>query len=607
MTSAKLAGMIDQLRTARGAHFFARTSRITKMAIHTLFADLLSEASNPSRPVFKIEREQRAGARFSALCFAYDRPVAFLAEASGKVDRIHGFLLLVEKDTTVALLKTGLDVTAAFRKAHLAPLGRKRIEQAIARHDAVFEKLSLRNMTTSKLALRAKTLEARDLENAIAASSAGRFIPQGYRVRRDDGSYSATPSTGRIALRSDRADLDAAVAWASEIVDLLDDKAALSSAFITRFARPAELDQIDDRTVPTFFAVDTMALAEALWEAEEKVRLVREENGAWRELDRAQVETILTDLDQTFNIMSVDGDADRQLRDETGAVTGSIRFNKARIALRRLDRPSLSGIFVEDAVLGVGQDSERQPLVRHLDAEDMFTVLFSDLALAYIDGALFRDEALVGGGDAFMRHLQAEPALAAAASEKGEFTPGSVFRVVVDTVAKEDVLLCDDLGDEWADFIGVASAASPATISFYHAKHGRLSMSASAFHDAVGQAIKNLGRLSLSGDMMAAKHTGWDSSYKNDNVTTAIAKRIRGGTRAEVEGKVAAAAAAPDVQRRVLIVTSSLSRAEVQAAFDATAAGSAPRSSFVQLYWLLTGFFSACAEIGAVGFVVCRP
>ena len=222
-----------------------------------------------------------------------------------------------------------------------------------------------------------------------------------------------------------------------------------------------------------------MALAEAMWEAEEKVRLVLEENGAWRELDRAQIEAILADLDQPFDIAGVDGGAERQLKDETGTVAGSIRVNKATIALRRLDRPSLSGIFVEDASLGLGEDPERQPLVRYLDAEDMFTVLFSDLALAYIDGSLFRDEALIGGGHAFMRHLQDEPALAAATSEKGDFaagqtqfTTGSVFRVVVDTVASEDILLCDDLGDEWADFIGVASGAKPATISFYHAKHG---------------------------------------------------------------------------------------------------------------------------------------
>ena len=605
--------MIEQLWTAHGAHFFAQTTRITKKAVLTLFADLLREASNPSRPVFKIVREQRGNAQFSAFCFAYDRPVPFLLEESGKVDRIHGFLLLVEKGTIVALLKSGLDVTAAFRKTYLTTLGRSRIERAIARHDAVFEKLSLRNMNTSRLVLRAKTLEASDLENTIAASSAGRFIPQGYRVRRDDCSYSATPSTGRITMRSDRADLDAAVAWVGEIVELLVDGAAPSSAFITRFARPADLDLTDSRIVPTFFAVDTIALAESVWEADKKVRLIRKANAMWQELNRAQVKAILSDLDQPFNVAADDG-ASRQLQDRTRAVMGLIRFNKTRIALRRLDRSSLADVFVEDAALSIGQDPERKPLVRYLDAEDMFTVLFRDLSLAYIDGSLFRDEALVGGGNAFMRHLQAEPSLSAATSEKGkfaarqrQFTARSVFRVVVDTVAREDVLLCDDLGDEWADFIGVASSASPTTISFYHAKHGPLSLSASAFHDAVGQAIKNLGRLNLSGDMMTAKHAGWDTSYRKDNITTAIARRIRGGTRTRVEGKVVNAASAPDVQRRVLIVTSSLSRAAVQTAFNAAAAGDAPKPSFIQLYWLLTGFFSACAEVGAVGLVVCQP
>lgn len=608
--------MIDKLRPARGAHFFERTARITKKAVTALFADLLAEARNPSRPVFKVEREQRNGMRYSALCFVYDRPVPFLTSASGRVDRIHGFLLLVEKGATVALFRTGLDVTAGFRKAHLAPLSRSRVERAIARRDAVFEKLSLRNMTTSGFALRTKTLEARDLENAIATSSAGRFVARGYRVRRPDGSYSATPSTGRIAVRADRADIDEAVDWAGEIVDLLDDETANSSAFITRFARPADFDGIDDATMPTFFAVDTMALADAIWEAKDRVRLVREDAGAWRELPRAEVEATLADLDRTFAIAAAVGDASCALLDETGAVTGALRFNRNRIALKRFDRPALAGVFVEDAALALGLDPGRRPLAKHLDAEDMFTVLFSNLALAYIDGSLFRDEALVGGGAAFMRHLVAEPALLAASSEKGtfaagqtRFAPDSVFRVVVDTVATEDVLLCDDLGDEWADFIGVrlGSGAGPAMITFYHAKHGRPPLSASAFHDAVGQAIKNLGRLSLSGDHMAAKHAGWNAVYRNHNVTTAISKRVRGGSRAEVERKVADAAAAPDVQRRVLIVTSSLGRADVQAAFAAAEDGDAPEPHFVQLYWLLTGFFSACLEIGAVGFVVCRP
>src|SRR5437762_2176289 len=115
--------------------------------------------------------------------------------------------------------------------------------------------------------------------------------------------------------------------------------------------------------------------------------------------------------------------------------------------------------------------------------------------------------ALVSGGAFFLRRLLTDRLLANATSEKGgfvtgqaEFSDGSVFRAVVDSVAREDVLICDDLGDEWADFIGVTADVRQSMISFYHAKHGDRSLSASAFHDAVGQAIKNLGRLGLTGN-----------------------------------------------------------------------------------------------------------
>ncbi|HYD12878.1 MAG TPA: hypothetical protein VEC11_08525 [Allosphingosinicella sp.] len=606
--------MIEHLRSALGAYFYIRTARITKKAVHALFDAIVAEADNAGRPLFRVERATQGDVRYSALCLAHDRLVPFLDPAARKVDRVHGFILVVESGGGVAVLRSGLDVTATFRKAHLAPVGRGSVERAIARHDAVFEKLSLRNMTVSKLALRSKTLEARDLENAIATSSASRFVPQNYRVRRDDGSYSATPSTGRIALRADRTDVEGAVDWAADVIDLLAEEAAASSAFIRRFARPAELDAIHAGTPPTFFAVDTMALADAVWEAQDRIRLVREEAGAWVELTKVEVQDVLEALDYPLAVTAAAAAGDHQLRDDADAAVGAIRVNRSRIALRSLDIPAIADLHVERADHALGGDPDRQALVRHLDGEDMFTVLFADQALAYIDGALFRDEELLGGGAAFMRHLVAEPALVASTSEKGDFaagqtafSPTSVFRAVVDVIAKEDVLVCDDLGDEWADFIGVSTGTSPTTVTFYHAKHGATSLGASAFHDAVGQGIKNLGRLGLGGEAMAIKHACWDANYKADKVATAIARRMRGGTREEVEEKIAEATMAPDVQRRVLIVTSSLSRAAVQAAFDAAHAGIAPKPNFVQLYWLLTGFFSACAEIGAVGFVVCKP
>jgi len=603
--------MSDELFAARSAHFYRRRGRMTLDAIRTLFVEIRRNAVKPSPSVLHAERVPLGAARYSAICFAYDRPVPFLFE-TGRTERVYGFLLLVEQGDAIAVFRSGLDLTSRFQRAHLDPMGRPTVERAIARHDAVFEKLSLRNMTTSRLALRSKTLEARDLQNAITASSAGRYVPQGYRVRRPDGSYSATPSTGRISVRSPRAGCEELVAWAGDIIDLLADDTAEASAFIRNFARSVDLSRIEGDVRPTFLSIDTMGLADAMHDADEAVRLVQEVAGVWQELPADRFDDMIEDLDRPLAVVA--SGKDFSLRDDGDDEVGTIRIGRSRIALRGFERPLTSSVFVESAAVEIGTDPDRVALARFLDAEDLFTVLFSDLTLAYLDGSLFLDEALVGGGALFMRHLIAEPALAATTSEKGdfaagqtEFAQGSVFRAVVDGIAQEEVLICDDLGDEWADFIGVAADVRPSLISFYHAKHGDRSLSASAFHDSVGQAVKNLGRLGLPAAAMPSKHAGWSEPYRNAGAVTSISRYVRGGNRARIEARIEDASNAPDVVRRVLIVTSSLSRADVRDAFASIEAGESVRPNFVQLYWILMGFFSACAEMGAIGFVVCRP
>ncbi len=192
-------------------------------------------------------------------------------------------------------------------------------------------------------------------------------------------------------------------------------------------------------------------------------------------------------------------------------------MNKARIALRDLSLPLSADLEVESAVYAVGQDEGRMALRRYLDNHDASIVLFDDLALAYIDGVLFRDEGLADGRGALLRHLRTEPLLNAVRDEKGTFTPAhtvfdtdSTFGVVVNSVAAEnDVLVCDDLGDEWADFIGLSSTGSPRCITFYHAKHGELSLGAGPFHVSASQAMKNLSRMSLPAAPVARKLPGW--------------------------------------------------------------------------------------------------
>lgn len=606
--------MIEHLRVGWAAYFFQRRRRITNSSIDVLFRRLRSGRNATGRDLFRARRQGHAGATFSAICFPFERTPSFLDEAAGVKETVYGFMLLVEKGSFVAVLKAGLDLPSSFKGSFLRQVDDVRMERAIAHRDAVFEKVALRNTSVSKLALRSKTLEANDLANAVSSSSASRFVPQRYSLRRSDGSYSATPSTGRISKRADREDHIAAVDWAVSIIDALSAEEGETSDFIRTFARQLSLEQLGESVRPRHVAIDVAALTDMLFGDQTSIRLVEEDGDSITALGRDRVEALLADLDRGFPVEQVRSEL--QVRDPTdGARLASLKIGKARLTLSGFAPAAAGGVMVERVDLPVGGDEERRPLARYIDREQLFTVLFDDLALAYLNGRLYKDEALLGGGASFMRHLHACAGLEGATSEKGAFVvgqtsfePGSVFRTVVDEVAAaDDVLVCDDLGDEWADFIGVRTNDDRVTIDFYHAKHGDASMSASAFHEAVGQGIKNLGRMALPTEAMPPKLDKWRQTYRNANVTTAISRVIRGGGIGDVDAHVAEARMAPDLQKRVHLVTSSLSREAVQAVFDAVQAGGRPSAHFVQLYWLLTSFFTACAEMGAVGYVVCRP
>lgn len=604
--------MIDHLRVGKAANFYSLTRRLTNVAVDDLFRWTRASQPSASQNLLYHRRERFDGAVWSAISFLYDRPPSFLLEDAGVMERVCGFMLLVEYRDHVAVFKSRLDLSASFSTRYLGRVPAERIDVAIARGDVVFEKIRLRNMSVSKLAMRNKTLEADDLRNAVGPAGASRYVPQGYTVRSGTDHYSATPSTGRIAQRSDRVDHLTLVEYAKTVIAELVHGVGAPAPFIRTFAHAIDLANIERGARPTTFAVDVASLVDAIHERGE-IRLVREADNVYVPLAKAEVDAVLSELDAVFEVRG-DGKL-LDVHDRGGGMrVGSIAINRARVTLRDLQLPLSADVEVERTEHSLGQDPNRLSLRQHIDREDGFIVLFDDLSLAYIDGTLFRDDAFADGGGNFLRYLRADPLLAAVTDEKGTFArtrtafdADSTFGVVVASVADGDeVLVCDDLGDEWADFIGLNNASSPPRITFYHAKHGDLSLGAGPFHVSVSQAIKNLSRVSLPADVMGGKIRSWRRMYVSGGGKHTSIPRVLRGDPARLARDFEHARSAPDAIRRVFIVTSSLSRGAVERAFASIVAGRTPDPHFVQLYWLLLSFFSACTEVGAHGYVVCR-
>lgn len=604
--------MIGELQASKSCYFFRQRYPITSGTITALFRAIRGSQSSASNNIFSFNREVHGAAIWSSLCFQFDRTPAFLPGSDSVLDRVTGYLLIVEYRDHIAIFKSQIDVTQEFAKRYLERVSPQEVGRGLTTKDSVFDRVRLRNMSLSKFALRSKTLEGENLQNNVGMSSSSRFAPLGYSFIEADEHYSATPRTGRIAQRADRAGHLDLVDYACSIIDRIRPAPGrpTSSPFLAAFARPLELSELS--AAPSQLAVDISFLKQAIFD-EKSIRLVKPDGTGFRELPKVEIDPILDELSVVLPI-TLGAQLKLILTEQaSGIEVGEIAINKTRIALKRLILPALAHVYVEDTSFVVGEDNGRLLLKKFIDEQNAFIVLFDQPKFAYLDGSLYQDDSLINGGSLFLGYLFGNAELAHVVEEKGAFTRAhntfdnnSTFGTVLSTVAPEDnVIVCDDLGDEWADFIGFRTDPASPRITFYHAKHGNLSLGASPFHVSVGQAIKNLGNLSLPSSSMSKKYLRWSRKYLNNRVRTNISRTCR-GTMADTQAAVEFCRNSPHTTKRVAIVTSSLSKAAVRQAFLNIEAGGRADPYFVQLYWLLSSFFAACTEVGAFGCVICQ-
>src|SRR5208337_3287822 len=145
--------MIDWLRATKSANFYRKTKRLSKKAVVDLFRTIRQNSEAPSRIICHHVKEPFNHTSWSTVAFLYERSPAFLDAPDGEVKEIIcGFVFLVEYRDFVALFKSNLDVPPAFKTEYLGRIPDSQIDAAIARIDATFEQIRLRNMAASKYA-----------------------------------------------------------------------------------------------------------------------------------------------------------------------------------------------------------------------------------------------------------------------------------------------------------------------------------------------------------------------------------------------------------------------------------------------------------------------
>jgi superfamily II DNA or RNA helicase len=261
-------------------------------------------------------------------------------------------------------------------------------------------------------------------------------------------------------------------------------------------------------------------------------------------------------------------------------------------------------------------------LIHAINEDQLLRVVPADRGAVYAHGEFFAPRSLKAMRG-ILSVLTPVARLSSIADEKGktstdgDWAADSVFGLIsalADTSARTpepelaaalnepDFLLCTDLGTEIADFVGIKHNR----IALIHAKASSdpSPTSASALHDVVSQAVKNLALLQPF-DEVRPDTARWSTGWKADDGGTIPRKRAGNfGSTTEAWKQIRDVIADPQADREVwLVLGQSLSVARLEAELNKLR----PAPQIWHIYSLLQTAWAATSQMGARLRIFCSP
>jgi len=561
------------------------TNRRIRKAFTTIRSDLGAKTVHSETRVADVD----TSVIWSLWIGRFTKPVPWLTSDRHREVR-YAFALVLELNDFVAVLGSNIrDIDALVSDERISYT-----KFLALRSDTTTEiaSISTRSLRAARVGVMRSTQTGRHLEKSLSRVGANQTAPFQVSLRHDEQAWKVAPGSGRVSLTGGRSTIPELCSWfASTCSDI--EQAAEPHEFIKAFAHPVELDELPANVVPTSVLLDASIIDDLLDDGSTLCRADQPMTDEDIELLRQLVSRLWV-VEPTRT--QEDEDASTWRLKVDGAEVGHIVVRSTKISVVS---PALAAIQIVNiegpsSTLGKLYNDSAQPL----------RMTFSEPSYGYAAGQLFRDHRLLGSRTALLEALSDRLPPDASVEKRDDavqFVAPSLFGFVVASASeRDDSLVCDDVGTEWADFIGVSTLNHE--ITFYHCKGGHTDVGASGLHEVVAQAAKNLGYLTATHAELEERADRWAATWNN----TLVPRLQRGATTDAFIAAFAKAVAAPQATRRVTLVTSSLSKAAVAAALEEVANGvSWPEA--LHVLWLLLGFVDQCRTVGAIPEIICRP
>lgn len=503
------------------------------------------------------------------------------------------YLLIVEIRDYVVIVKKNISHLTNFLN-NLVPISATKIANVLVENNTDFQQIKLANMNTSKNAMRTKSYEANNLQISMPMFGTNQSIVTTIRFVNDsDGTCTVNIGTSRISKFGSKKELTLLLEWMNFLVSKLENYVETEN-FLTRFAMPFSWKEAGAGLQPTSLLIN-------IFDLQNYISDKLDDKSIYRKVDK---DSYIEFTDSFWRIFREGSESLELTRStDTQFMYKSIGVAKLAYGLNITAKKPLDSLYYKD---NVGRYLSIKSLINTLRC---FTVCFSDFSYVYASGKLYRNSEIEKDFDSILAVLEPVEAIRNVTSEKGdgynehstEFTANSLFHVVEhDLYDTADILLCDDMGNEWADHIAISND----TISFIHSKcKDKAGLSASNFQDVIGQAIKNIGNMNPNTDSLRSKIDSMRSTWMNTGIP-----KCRRGNVDDIEGKYLKLMSNPNKKREVCLAVNFLSKNSLATAFS-NIKNHIPfqqKNSVVQLAWILNGFISTCKEADLNCKIYCK-
>lgn len=597
---------LENLILNENAYFYKKEKEITESDIRRFFKSSRVDKSAKTR--FKsyikepfLDAEDVEIAVFSLDIFEYKTKPSFIKKHDVNLVEIKfGLFLIVETDEYVGVIRRNVSGIKDF-KNFVEEIDYEILSKFLINEKSKFEKIVSNGMNTSDTALQKKVSEGKDLKGIYSRFGASKEILNSIRIDDDNDKHSIALNTSRVNSFNIKNDFRTTLNWIILIIELIKKANILlpHSGFLDSFAKPIKFESIIDNLKPTYLLIRFSSLLDEIEYGNIKECFTVDKDGV---ITVAVLKDIIKENEGLKELVYVD--TKKYESDDL-----IVRINKNNISIYKKEFTEINIEF---------QNGYTTTLNKYLNIENSFILNFDKIEYVYTNRKIFKDSKLLENLDHFFDTFIPNKDLINIKSEKGksylntstEFTDDSIFNFIEKKLANDTkVLICEDLGTEFADYISV----NDEEIIYYHAKYNDVSLSASKLEEVFGQAQKNLGFLELNDDIIELRRDKWVENYKTKKVITNIS-RIRncpsGVDRIEeIKKYVNFVSESPHLKRKVFIVINFIEKADLIKKVNDLKKGKKFQNDTVvtQILWFVNSLLSSALERSVEFRIICRP